>query len=258
MSLPVFVYDLESYLEGQAVVLPREGENVTLRGPEGRHAVSVKRIGVGEQIELMDTRGAKALVTVTSVAGKDTLTGTVDEVVVAQEPQPTVTVAQAIPKSERSELAVDLLTQGGADCIIPWEAARCVSKWKGSKRSKGVQKWRQAATAAAKQSRRATIPEIRNPHGTAELVELVKEFDSVFVLHEAAASPFKDAMEQAGIASAQKILLIIGPEGGISDDEARQFREAGALAVKLGPEVLRTASAGLAALAAIGISTGRW
>lgn len=258
MSLPVFVHDLDSYLDGEKVVLPREGESVTLRGPEGRHAVSVKRIGVGEQIELMDTRGAKALVTVTSVAGKDTLTGTVDEVVVAQEPQPTVTVAQAIPKSERSELAVDLLTQGGVDCIIPWEATRCVSKWQGSKRSKGVQKWRQAATSAAKQSRRATIPEVRAPHNTEELLPLIREFDSVFVLHETAASSFRDALEQAEVTSAKNILLIIGPEGGVTDNEAQKFRDAGAFAVKLGPEVLRTATAGLVALAVIGVFTERW
>lgn len=258
MSLPVFIYDLEAHLNDQEITLPREGESVKISGSEGRHAVSVKRLSVGEQIELMDTHGAKAVVTITSVSGKDTLTGRVEEVIVSQPAKPKITIAQAIPKSERSELAVDLLTQGGADCIIPWEAKRCVAKWQGNKRDKGVQKWRQAAIAAAKQSRRATVPRILDPVNSTELVEIIKNFDTSLVLHETAAVSLKTVLGESQDRPVEEMLLIIGPEGGVSEEEAEQFRNMGATAVKLGPEVLRTASAGLVALAAIGFSTDRW
>lgn len=258
MSLPVFVYNVDAFLAGEEVVLPREGDTVRLSGSEGRHAVSVKRITAGEQIELMDGHGTKAVATVVSTSGKDTLNAKVDEVIVTGRAYPQVTVVQALPKSERSELAIDLLTQGGADTIIPWEASRCIAKWQGAKKSKGVSKWRQAALAAAKQSRRATIPHISDPATTHEVGELIKDYDLALILHEDSSEAMKDILDRHVTVATESIVVIIGPEGGITAEEAEQFRRSGAHAVKLGPEVLRTASAGIVALAALGISTGRW
>ena len=126
-----------------------------LTGPEGRHAVTVKRIGVGERIMLTDGAGITAEVDVTDITGKDTLAGTVIELTEHAPPHPRVTIVQAIPKSERAELAVDLATQAGADEIIAWQADRCVAKWDGKKAPKAVAKWQAAADSAAKQSRRA-------------------------------------------------------------------------------------------------------
>ncbi|ALP34193.1 16S rRNA (uracil(1498)-N(3))-methyltransferase [Corynebacterium pseudotuberculosis] len=256
MSLPTFVYDLDAVLQGQRPRLPEVGEIARLDGAEGRHAVSVKRIVAGERIKLIDAHGAYAEALVTETSGKDRLAARV-EISETQSPVgPSVTVFQAIPKSERSELAVDLLTQGGVDAIVPWEAQRCVAKWSGTKREKSVQKWRAAAVAAAKQSRRSAIPTIGSPINTSELALRLKTegFDLVLMLHEDA----QQAFAALPLQQASSIALIIGPEGGIGQEESSELQAAGARLAKLGPEVLRTASAGIVALAAIGVLTSRW
>ena len=237
MSLPVFIHPG-----------PLEG-TVTLDGPEGRHAVSVKRIVAGERIMLIDGRGTHATVTVTATRGKDELTGVVEERDADKQPRPRVSVVQALPKAERSELAVDLATQAGADEIIPWQAERCVAKWVGAKAGKGVAKWQAAATAAAKQSRRTRIPTIHEPMTTAQVADYLRG-KKALVLHEEAATPLREVDLDV-----DELVLIVGPEGGIGDEELARL---GAQAVKLGPEVLRTASAAMVALAAIGVLTGRW
>ena len=170
-------------------------------------------------------------------------------------------MVQAIPKSERAELAVDLATQAGADEIIAWQADRCVAKWDGKKAPKAVAKWQAAADSAAKQSRRARIPQVRGPLTTPQLVqELSRDraagdaaaAPTVLVLHEEATASIKD------VTLADDVVLLVGPEGGIGDAELDRLKEAGATPIKLGPEVLRTASAAMVALAAIGMRTQRW
>ena len=171
-----------------------------------------------------------------------------------------MTVVQAIPKSERAELAVDLATQAGADEIIAWQADRCVAKWDGKKAPKAVAKWQAAADSAAKQSRRARIPQVRGPLTTPQLVqELTGGRDgassnapTVLVLHEEATVSIKE------VPLTDDVVLLVGPEGGIGDVELDRLKEAGAMPIKLGPEVLRTASAAMVALAAIGMRTERW
>ncbi|QGU07927.1 Ribosomal RNA small subunit methyltransferase E [Corynebacterium occultum] len=247
MSLPVFHFAAE---------LPGIGDQVTLDGPEGRHAATVKRLGPGELLKLIDGHGGWAEAEVLN-ATKSALGLKVLAVGQEEAPTPQVTIVQAIPKSERSELAVDLATQGGADEIIAWQAQRCVARWTGPKAAKGVAKWEAAALAAAKQSRRSRVPQIHpEPLGTPELVQLLKATPDalVLVLHEEAATPLKE-LELEGVA---KIYLIVGPEGGIGDEELAKLREAGARAVKLGPAVLRTASAAMVALSALGALTPRW
>lgn len=247
MSLPVFIHpDLSAAQAGDAI---------TLSGPEARHAVTVKRMQQGEKLALIDGTGIRLTLTVTETSGKDHLTGTVESVTQLPEPNPRVTVVQAIPKSERAELAVDLATQAGADEIIAWQADRCVAKWDGKKAPKAVAKWQAAAEAAAKQSRRDRIPQIRGPLTTRQLVvELTEraESASVLVLHEEAT----ESIREVGLHG--EVFLLVGPEGGIGEEELTTLREAGAVPIKLGPEVLRTASAAMVALAAIGMRTERW
>ena len=245
MSRPVYVQEFPTP--------PTVGEVIELTGDEGRHAVSVKRTSVGEQIELVDGHGTRAVITVTGVSGKDQLTGVVD--CAANEPasRPTVTVIQALPKAARSELTVDLLTQAGADVIVPWQAGRSVANW-GKKQDKGLAKWRAAARAAAKQSRRSRIPEITPVADQAAVVALIQAAPLALMLHEDATGKITDQP----VAQADSVVLIIGPEGGISPAELDAFTTAGAHPVRLGPEVLRTASAGMVALAALGAVTDRW
>ena len=245
MSRPVYVQEFPTP--------PTVGEVIELTGDEGRHAVSVKRTSVGEQIELVDGHGTRAVITVTGVSGKDRLTGVVD--CAANEPasRPTVTVIQALPKAARSELTVDLLTQAGADVIVPWQAGRSVANW-GKKQDKGLAKWRAAARAAAKQSRRSRIPEITPVGDQAAVAALIQAAPLALMLHEDATGKITDQP----VAQVDSVVLIIGPEGGISPAELDAFTTAGAHLVRLGPEVLRTASAGMVALAALGAVTNRW
>ena len=245
MSRPVYVQEFPTP--------PTVGGVIELTGDEGRHAVSVKRTSVGEQIELVDGHGTRAVITVTGVSGKDRLTGVVD--CAANEPasRPTVTVIQALPKAARSELTVDLLTQAGADVIVPWQAGRSVANW-GKKQDKGLAKWRAAARAAAKQSRRSRIPEITPVADQAAVAALIQAAPLALMLHEDATGKITDQP----VAQVDSVVLIIGPEGGISPAELDAFTTAGAHPVRLGPEVLRTASAGMVALAALGAVTDRW
>ena len=245
MSRPVYVQEFPTP--------PTVGEVIELTGDEGRHAVSVKRTGVGEQIELVDGHGTRAVITVTGVSGKDQLVGVVDCVAGEPVPRPTVMVIQALPKAARSELTVDLLTQAGADVIVPWQADRSVANW-GKKQDKGLAKWRAAARAAAKQSRRSRIPEITPVADQAAVVALIQAAPLALMLHEDATGKITDQP----VAQADSVVLIIGPEGGISPAELDAFTTAGAHPVRLGPEILRTASAGMVALAALGAVTDRW
>ena len=245
MSRPVYVQEFPTP--------PTVGEVIELTGDEGRHAVSVKRTGVGEQIELVDGHGTRAIITVTGVSGKDRLVGVVDCVASEPAPRPTVTVVQALPKAARSELTVDLLTQAGVDVIVPWQADRSVANW-GKKQDKGLAKWRAAARAAAKQSRRSRIPEITPVADQAAVAALIQAAPLALMLHEDATEKITDQP----VAQADSVVLIIGPEGGISPAELDAFTTAGAHPVRLGPEVLRTASAGMVALAALGAVTDRW
>ena len=246
MSLPVFLHpDLS---------LADVGQPVGLDGAEGRHAVTVKRMGPGESLVLIDGSGLRITATITDVQGKDTLAARVDDIATSSEPSPRVIVVQAIPKSERAELAVDLATQAGADEIIAWQADRCVSKWDAKKAPKALSKWESAAVAAAKQSRRTRIPAVRGPVTTRQLCQEISGARAL-VLHEDATLRLKDLDD---LDTAETIYLLVGPEGGIGEEELARLTAAGATAIQLGPEVLRTASASMVALASIGTLTSRW
>ncbi|MDO4928216.1 MAG: 16S rRNA (uracil(1498)-N(3))-methyltransferase [Corynebacterium sp.] len=272
MSLPVFIHDLEGLLAGTPTDFA--SGPYTLSGAEGKHAATVQRLQVGERLRLVDGNGQFAILDITAV-GRNELRGTLGAIQRSVSANPQVTVIQALPKSERSELTIDLLTQAGADAIVPWEAARCVAKWQGVKRAKGVQKWYQAAIAAAKQSRRTTIPHIHQVHSTREVMALLADFEAVFVLHEEAttgllagwdfhvAASVGDAVDAVRVGESDSnhlhnIAFVIGPEGGISPEETAEFQQRGSTLVCLGPEVLRTATAGMVALAALGAHTARW
>lgn len=237
--------------------VPAPGADLILSGPEGRHAVTVARLGVGERILVGDGAGSLAGCEIREITAKDTLVASVRELHFQARPTPQVTVVQALPKSERSELSVDLATEAGVDVIVPWQAMRCVARWTG-KADKGVAKWRAAASAAAKQSRRPWIPEVADLASTidvrARCADAVAAGGVVAVLHEEAARP----LAELPLADATEIVLVVGPEGGLDDTEVADLTALGAHSVVLGPEVLRTSTAAAVALGAIGVLTGRW
>lgn len=237
--------------------VPAAGEMVMLDGPAGRHAATVRRIGAGARLTLSDGAGVLAPAVVEE-AGRDQLRLRILAREIVAAPAPYVTVVQALPKSDRSELAVELATEAGVDSIVPWQAARCVARWDGAKAVKGVQKWRAAAEAAAQQSRRAYIPvvaELANTSAVAGLVQGAVGAGAVAaVLHESADTHFTGLP----LSAAPQVLLIVGPEGGIDEIELQRFTDVGALPVVLGPTVLRTSTAAAVALGAVGALTQRW
>ena len=229
-----------------------EADELLVDGAEGRHAVEVLRLSPGEHVRVGDGRGTVADSEVLS-AGPDGLRVVVRSRFDVPPATPEFLLVQALPKGDRGPLAVDLATELGVDRIVPWTAARCVTRWREDRVAKGVAKWRAAAHAASKQSRRARVPEVTEPMTTREVCGLLGDVDLALVLHEQARRPLTDL----DIPSTGTIAVVVGPEGGLTDGEVVAFRAAGAQAVRLGPEVLRTSTAGAAALAALSTRT-RW
>ena len=238
--------------------VPRAGDTALISGPEGRHAVTVTRITAGEAVIIGDGRGTIADCEVVDVAGKDRLTVRAGRVEVQARRTPLVTIVQALPKAERSELAVDLMTEAGVDAIVPWQSSRSIARWSGAKAAKGVEKWRTTAATAAKQARRAWIPEVADLATTTDVralaARVVGDGGIVALLHEAGAVPFRSLRFD----HVPEVVLVIGPEGGLADAEIADLTALGARSVVLGPEVLRTVAAGAVALGALGAVTDRW
>jgi 16S rRNA (uracil1498-N3)-methyltransferase len=231
--------------------IPDVGALASLGGDEGFHAASVRRIRAGERIVLGDGAGVLADCVVEHVE-KRGLQAVVENRREVVSPAPSVTIVQAIPKAERSELAIELATEAGADAFVAWQASRCVARWDGPKADKGLRRWRAVARSAARQSRRAYIPEVSGVASTADVLGGVSGL--TLALHESATVPLTEIV----VAQADSITLVVGPEGGITDDELAALVDAGAHAVRLGPTVLRTSTAAAVALGALGVLTPRW
>jgi 16S rRNA (uracil1498-N3)-methyltransferase len=246
MTAPVFLVE-PSALDGSPRV-------VTLDGPEGRHAVSVRRLQVGEQVVLADGGGRGAYGVVSAVAGKDVLTVDVRDVRAEPSPSVSITVVQALPKGDRGELAVETMTEAGVDAVVPWAAARCVSQWRGERGAKSLAKWRSTAREAAKQARRLRFPSVAELMTTRQVAGLLAGADFAGVLHEEGSTP----LATAELPSAGSLVLVVGPEGGVAPEELAAFEAAGAPPYRLGPTVLRTSTAGVAATALLLTRTGRW
>jgi 16S rRNA (uracil1498-N3)-methyltransferase len=231
------------------------GSSFVLDGPEGRHAAAVRRLEPGEPLVVTDGKGGAAACVVEAVEGKTALSLTVSRRWQEPEPTPRVVLAQALVKGDRGELAVELATECGVDVIVPWQASRCVVKWDdGPRGEKALARWRSTAREAAKQSRRTWVPEVASPVTTSGLAPLVAEAACAVVL---------DSRATVGLATLPlpaegDVMIIVGPEGGISDREAETLVAAGAQVARLGPTVLRASTAGAAAIAVLGVLTRRW
>ncbi len=229
------------------------GAEAVLDGAEGRHAATVRRLRAGEALTLSDGAGGVADCTVTSV-GPDSLRLAVTGVRRLDPPAPRFVLVQALAKGDRGELAVELAVELGVDEVVPWSAARSVTRWEGARGERSLGRWRSTAREAAKQSRRAYVPEVAAVAGTRQVAARISGAAGALLLHEAADDP----LVAVALPAAGDLVLVVGPEGGLDDAELAAFTAAGAVAVRLGEPVLRTSTAGAAALAALSVRTGRW
>jgi 16S rRNA (uracil1498-N3)-methyltransferase len=229
------------------------GSVVEVTGDEAHHAVAVRRLREGEQVVLTDGLGTSVTGSVAST-GKRVFTVSVSCVEHVDRPEPAITVVQALPKGDRGELAVEVLTEVGVDVVVPWAAARSVAVWKGERAVKSHAKWQATAREAAKQSRRSWLPSVAPLASTADLAAIIAEADLAVVLHEDATTP----LSAVDVPAAGRIVVVVGPEGGIAPDELAALASAGARSVRLGAEVLRTSTAGVVAVAALLARTTRW
>lgn len=244
MSAPLFLVE----------ALPT-GDTLTLDGPEGHHAATVQRLRVGEELLLADGRGGTAAAVVDAV-GKGTLDLRVTSRGYVDAAVPRLVVVQGIAKGDRGELAVQAMTEVGVDEIVPWAASRSVVQWRGERGVRARDKWAATAREAAKQARRAWLPVVAGTpdESTATVARRIAGAAGAFVLHEEA----DERLSTAELPSAGEIVLVVGPEGGIAAPELSAFREAGARPVRLGPSVLRTSTAGVAALSVLSTRLSRW
>ncbi len=259
MSLAVFVMpDLRTQVALAPTGLPQLETILTLSGAEAHHASTVKRINSGELIEVVDGNGLRVQVEIQTVT-KTQVTGVIRQV--KEDPKNTlrITLVQALAKNGRDEQAAETATEFGVDAVIPWEAQRSIVNWsKGQKVAKGISKWEQVVLAAAKQSRRAHIPQVEKLVNSGQLRELIAEQVAqgvvVLVCHEQEQRPLVDYLAHTFQEFAQQpneLWLIVGPEGGITDVELAEFQAAGAVPVLLGAHILRSATAGPWAIAVL-------
>ena len=244
MTAPIFLIETDRLTAAR---------HVTLDGSEGYHAATVRRLRPGERVDVTDGAGVVGECVVVTT-GRDRLELEVLRLQSTPRPQPELAVVQALPKGDRGELAVELLTEVGVDMIVPWSAARCVARWRGDRGHKALRRWRSTARESAKQARRSWLPDVRELVGTDQLAGLVAATDSALLLDADAPTP----IAQVPIPASGRILLIVGPEGGVTPAEYGLLGEAGARPVRLGPTVLRTSTAGVVAAATVLFRAGRW
>lgn len=221
------------------------GQTYVLSGEEGKHAATVKRLRVGESLQLTDGTGIRIESKVLENRGAS-LELTIESITEEEPSSLQLTLVQALAKGDRDELAVQAATELGAVSIVPWQANRCVSKWEDAKLVRGVTRWQTIVAEAAKQSLRVTTPNVLSAVSSSELAEMVPSFDTVLVLDPTGEKSLKSFLPLTG-----SVAVVVGPEGGIDLSELELFENAGAKRVHLGSGILRTSTAGLAAISAI-------
>jgi len=228
------------------------GQSLGLDSDEAHHAFRVARVTAGEKVLFGDGSGNLATVQIESV-GADQVVGVVLETEVRPADEPGVWLAQALAKGDRDELAIQTATELGVSGVIPLAAARSVSRWRGDKAVTGVARWTKIVTQASKQSLRPWIPEVLEPHEPQNLAKAVPGAQ-IIVLHPEVSTALSDIDYDLG----RPIVLVVGPEGGFDDAEIWALEHSGARIARLGSTVLRTSSAGPAALAVVNVKLGRW
>lgn len=255
MSAPVFLAD------GKDLSAFAAGSTFILDGDEGRHAGIVQRRTPGERIDIVDGMGTRLITTIVAV-NQSQLDLQVNELVVEPANAYEFVLVQALAKGDRDEMAIEASTEIGIDGVVPWQADRSIVVWRGPRAAKSQARWVANIRAATKQARRARVPFVEQPVDSKALAQLIKSTvdagGSAIVLHEEATTPVGHIALPEFAGTPVKVLLVVGPEGGMTEREVASFVEAGAQLGRLGPHVLRTSTAGPVALSVLSHSTGRW
>lgn len=231
------------------------GGVVLLDGPEGRHAAAVVRVQPGDEVLVGDGAGRRAVGRVES-ADRHTVSVRLGPLQTQPAVDPQLVLVQALAKGGRDEQAIEAATELGVDVVVPWQAERCVARWRGDridKVDKGLASWRSLVVAAAKQSRRWWVPKVHALADDPAVASLLAGASLGLVLHEEAGMP----LASVGLPTSGEIVVVVGPEGGITAAELERFTAAGGTPVRLGASVLRSSTAGPAALAVLS-AMGRW
>jgi 16S rRNA (uracil1498-N3)-methyltransferase len=235
----------------EELVAPMVGDIAVVTGPDARHAVTVSRLSVGEDVRVGNGAGVVATGTVTSAAPSE-FRFRVDSLQTVERPSPAIWLVQALAKGDRDELAIQAATELGADGLIPWTASRSISRWEGAKVAKGQERWSAVVREATKQSARAWLPEVAPLVNTKQLAALAEQARLIVL------DPQAETSLTLVEPDSRDIVLVVGPEGGISPAEFEQLYSAGAVGARLGPGILRTSTAGPAAIAVLSAKLGRW
>ena len=263
MVTPLFAHPLTGVPAGvNTEANHTAGIEIVLSGAEAKHAISVRRMRMGEAIQLANGFGLRAVGVISSIddsKGGQSLIMTAHSVVQEKKPDPSLVLVQALAKGDRDELAIQAATELGASGVIPWQADRSVSRWEGAKIAKGVERWQSIVTEAAKQALRAFSPVVEQPVTTKQLASKqvagsATEFAQVLVLDPTASQ----SLSTVELATSGAIAIVVGPEGGITDHELDLLEKAGARRVHLGESILRTSTAGMAAISVLQSRMGSW
>lgn len=269
MTAPVFLLTAETLEPAGSAASAGPGSRLTLTGAEARHAVTVRRLRSAERVDLVDGAGLRLVCEVTQAGQggtKDRLGVVVLERRQGEAPPVRLTLVQALAKGGRDEQAVETATEVGAETILPWQAERSISIWAGAKQAKGRARWEATAREAAKQARRAVVPQVDALRTTRDLAAWIGEVTEaggvVALLHEEATTPLGAlGLPEVGVGELRSrpvLAVVVGPEGGIGEAETATLETAGAITVRLGPHVMRAASAGPVALAVLAQRAGLW
>jgi 16S rRNA (uracil1498-N3)-methyltransferase len=222
------------------------GSSYEFANDDANHAIRVLRMQTGDEFMLSDGKGSWSQVVAQEVKKKSMQVRIMDSGFQAPLAT-TITVVQAIPKSDRAKEAIELLTEAGVDRIVPWASARSIGK--------GSEKFAITAREASKQSRRFRIPEVTELATTAQICEAIKISDLAIAFHESATTKLSDQVSSHNV---EHLLIIIGPEGGLTDEEISAFTQAGAKVALMGRPILRSAHAGIAAVSAVSALLKVW
>ncbi|MFJ3030743.1 16S rRNA (uracil(1498)-N(3))-methyltransferase [Rothia terrae] len=254
MTSPVF------YVEPSELSKVEVGSFIALTGEEGHHARNVKRLSSGESVDIADGEGMRAVGVVESVLPEGLSIRVIE--MAHESRSPRLYLVQALAKGDRDIMAIEMATEVGVAGVIPWQADRSIVRWKGERAKKAHAKWQNVVSAAAKQSRRSLIPTVYDLHTSKQLTQTIAEVTgenaAVFILHEQGNQQLTSVLADTNLSSTEEIYVMVGPEGGISPEELDAFVQAGAQVTLLGQEVLRSSTAGLAALSAVNIAVKHW